>query len=364
MLAAMLRTVPGEFVVDDVALQATAEREVLIETAAAGLCHSDLHYSQGLLKRPLPVVMGHEGAGVVLEVGSNVTNVSPGDRVVVCPSSCRKCPECWQGRPQRCTGKASLQGPGGSRLHGASGETVYQASDLGTFAERMLVHDSSVIAVPDGVSLELAAVMGCAVTTGLGAVFNTARVKAGETVAVIGCGGIGLNIVQAAVIAGARQVIAIDTQSSKLAMATDFGATDVIDASSTDPVASVLDLTNGGVDHAFEAVGRAESTRQAWQMLATFGTATVAGVLPADTELRLPAEALLREVRLQGCYMGSSQFAIDLPRYFSLYRQGRLKVDELVSKRYELTAINDGYADLLAGSLARGVLVFPSAGSL
>ena len=364
VFAALLKEAPGDFHVAEVWMDAPAPSEVLVKTVAAGLCHSDLHYSMGLLERPLPAVMGHEASGVVLAVGNRVDGVSPGDRVVACPPSCGVCVECARHRVHRCAGKAGLQRePGNPRLRLADGTVVHQASDMGTFADHFIVHESSVRLVPPSVPLEAAAMVGCAVVTGVGAVVNTAQVRPGSTVAVVGCGGIGLNVMQGAVLSGAEQIIAIDSVPEKLSMAMAFGATDALlfeREGAEAVVASVVDLTSGrGVDYSFEAVGRPETVSLCWELLGERGLATVAGVLPAAASLTLSGRGLFAEKRIQGCYMGSTQFSRDIPRLFEMYEEGWLKLDELVSATFGLDEVNAAYAQVAAGHLARGLIVFP-----
>jgi len=224
----------------------------------------------------------------------------------------------------------------------------------------MLVHENAVVRVDDDVPFEQLALVGCGVTTGLGAVFNTARVKPGSTVAVIGCGGVGLNCVQGAVIAGALRVIAIDRVETKLAMARELGATDVVDASGAGVVERVLELTSGGVDYSFEAVGTKETAEQAFEMLGKRGTATIIGMIPEGIKIELDGGSFLRrgERRIQGCWMGSNRFRVDMPRYVELYRQGRLKLDELVSQRMRLDQINTAFDDMKQGHVVRTVITF------
>src|SRR3954447_18018166 len=257
MRAAVLREIPGKLeIADNVQIDKPGPREVLIHTAAAGLCHSDLHFMEGKYPWLTPVVLGHESAGVVEAVGDQVSYVQPGDHVITCLSVfCGHCENCLSGRPSICESvetQRDLEAP--QRLT-KDGETVWQFLNMSSFAEQMLVHEHGVVEISKDMPLDKAALIGCGVTTGLGAVFRTARVEPGQTVAVIGCGGIGLNCVQGAAIAGAGRVIAVDRIESKLKMAEQFGATDLVDASQGDPVAQIQELTGGGVHHAFEAIG-------------------------------------------------------------------------------------------------------------
>ena len=259
MKAAVLNSIPGQLDIEDIEIGEPGPREVLIRTAAAGLCHSDLHFMEGKYPFPCPAVLGHESAGVVEAVGSMVHYVQPGDHVITCLSAfCGHCSQCTDGHLSLCENKGTelVRQPGEPpRLSRSGGEAVNQYLHLSSFAEQMLIHEQALVKIDRDMPLDKAALIGCGVTTGLGAVFRTARVAPGETVAVIGCGGIGLSAVQGARIAGANKIIAIDMSASKLELAQQMGATHVVDASSDDVVAAVKDLTGGGVHHAFEAVG-------------------------------------------------------------------------------------------------------------
>ena len=235
---------------------------------------------------------------------------------------------------------------------------MYQFAQLSSYAEQLLVHEHALVKVTKDIPLDRAALIGCGVTTGLGAVFNTARVPAGATVAVVGCGGIGLNCVQGAAIAGASRVVAVDKVPAKLELARQFGATDVVDASESDPAAQVKDLTRGGVEYSFEAIGLKVTVEQAFGMLRRGGTATIIGMVPVGQKAEIPVTDLLAERRLQGSSMGSNRFRVDMPRYVDLYLQGRLKLDELVSARLPLDGVNDAFVAMKAGGVARSVLVF------
>jgi|TARA_B100000470_G_scaffold215118_1_gene197091 S-(hydroxymethyl)glutathione dehydrogenase/alcohol dehydrogenase len=232
-------------------------------------------------------------------------------------------------------------------------------AQLGSFAEQMLVHEHAVVKVDDDMPFEQLALIGCGVTTGVGAVLNTAKIEPGSTVAVVGCGGVGLNCIQGAVIAGALRIIAIDSVETKLTMAREFGATDVIDASGGGVVEKVRDLTGGGVDYSFEAIGMKETAEQCFEMLAAGATATIIGMIPEGTKIEIDAGTFLRrERKIQGSSMGSNRFRIDMPRYIEFYRQGRLKLDELVTQRLSLDQVNKAFADMNAGVVARSVMTF------
>jgi S-(hydroxymethyl)glutathione dehydrogenase/alcohol dehydrogenase len=359
MRAAILEAAPGELVIDDVDVGNVGPREVLVRTVAAGLCHSDLHFMQGLYPYPLPAVLGHESAGVVEAVGEQVTGFAPGDHVISCVSGfCGACRYCLTGRPFLCD-KVGLARAAGSPPRLSRGvDAVFPFFDLASFAEQLLVHEHLLVKIRPDMPLDRAALIGCGVTTGVGAVLNTAGVRPGETVAVLGCGGIGLNAIQAAALVGAGHVIAIDRLASKLAMAQTFGATDIVDASATDPVAAVQELTGGGVDHAIEAIGLKVTAEQAFEMLGKGGVATIIGMVPFGQRLEVDATALLGGKRLQGSNMGSNRFRVDMPQYVDWYLSGRLKLDELVSATMPLEQINDGFAALPTGEVARQLVVF------
>ncbi len=359
MKAAVLEQVPGELVIDDIEIGSVGPHEVLVRTTAAGLCHSDLHFMVGSYPCPVPAVLGHEAAGVVEAVGREVTYLRPGDHVISCVSGfCGACEYCLSGRPNLCNKEAIRPDPSAPPRLQRGGHAVFQFFDLSCFAELMLVHEHMLVKIRPDMPLDKAALIGCGVTTGVGAVTNTAKVRAGEIVAVIGCGGIGLNAIQAARLVGAGRIIAIDQVPEKLAMASAFGATDIIDASAGDPVGAVIELTSGGVDHAFEAIGLKATAQQAFNMLRSGGTATVIGMIPFGQTVEIDGFQLLMEKRLQGSNMGSNRFRIDMPQYIEWYLDGRLKLDELVSATMPLERINDGFAALQTGTVARQLVTF------
>ena len=306
------------------------------------------------------MVLGHEGAGVVEAVGEGVTSVAPGDHVVACLSGfCGTCEQCLGGHPNLCTNRIVNRGrQAASRLRLAD-EDVTQFADVGSFAEQMLLHENSLVKIDPELPLDRAALVGCGVLTGVGAALRTARVEAGETVAVFGCGGVGLSIVQGARIAGASRIIAVDQFDNKLEMAKTFGATDGVSSRAGDAVEQIRELTRGaGVNHAFEAVGVASLVRQCVESLAIGGTATIVGVLPLDANIEFPWVALRPECKVQTSRMGSNRFRIDIPRYLDFYRQGRLQLDEMVSRRGKLDDINEAFRAMKAGEVARSVLLF------
>jgi len=360
MRAAVLNTIPGQLDIEEVQIGSPGPREVLVRVAAAGLCHSDLHFMEGKYPYPTPAVLGHESAGVVEAVGDQVTYVQPGDHVITCLSVyCGNCENCLTGHLSICTNAASTdRAPGEPPRLSRDGEPVWQFIKMSSFAEMMLIHEHGLVKIRDDMPLDRAALIGCGVTTGLGAVFNTAKVEPGSTVAVIGCGGIGLNAIQGARIAGAGRIIAIDMLPNKLELARQFGATDVVNAAEGDPVQQVLELTGGGVHDSFEAIGLKVAAEQAFNMLRSGGTATIIGMIPVGQNIELPGASFLREKKIQGSNMGSNRFRVDMPRYVDLYLDGRLKLDELVSARITLDQVNQGFDAMKTGSVARSVIVF------
>lgn len=359
MKAAVLNAIPGELEIEDIQIADPGPDEVLVRTVAAGVCHSDLHFMEGKYVYPTPCVLGHESAGVVEAVGERVSYVQPGDHVITCLSVfCGHCEYCLSGRPNLCSNPEVRARPDGTPRLMRDGEPVHQFLNLSSFAERMLVHQNALVKIRPDMPLDRAALIGCGVTTGLGAVFNTAGVRPGETVAVIGCGGVGLSAVQGAHIAGAGRVIAVDMVPAKLEMARALGATDTVNAAEVDPVAAVVEMTGGGVDHAFEAIGLKTAAEQAFGMIRNGGTATVIGMIPMGQKVELDGFSFLMEKKIQGSNMGSNRFRIDMPRYVDMYLNGRLKLDELVSARRSLEDINDCFAQMRAGEVARSVIVF------
>jgi S-(hydroxymethyl)glutathione dehydrogenase / alcohol dehydrogenase len=360
MKAAVLHAPNQPLTIEDVALTKPGPREVLLRTAFAGLCHSDLHFIEGLYPHPTPCVLGHESAGIVEAVGDGVTYVKPGDHVITCLSVfCGTCPQCVTGHPNLCENTEVKLPPGVSRrLSWKGGELMNQFLNLSSFAEQMLVHENSMVKIDPDIPLDRAALVGCGVMTGVGAVFNAAKVEPGATVAVIGCGGVGLSAVNGAALAGAERIIAIDTVASKLEVARELGATDTLNASNADPVKAVRDMTGGGVHYSFEALGTKSTAEQAFGMLRPGGTATIIGMVPFGVKIELHGYDFLRDRKLQGTSMGGNRFRVDMPRLLSLWRQGRLKLDHLISGKLTLEQINDGFAALKSGAPVRQVIDF------
>src|ERR1700693_2966874 len=333
--------------------------EVLLNTAYAGLCHSDLHFMEGLYPMPTPCVLGHESSAVVEEVGSEVTYVKPGDRVISRTSVfAGACEYCVTGRPQLCNNTDVKMPPGKAQRLFWQGKPVVQFANLSSFAEQLLVHENAVVKVGDDIPLNIGCLVGCGVMTGAGAVVNTAKVPAGATVAVFGCGGIGRSAVNGAAIAGADRIVAIDTISSKLDVAKLMGATDVINASNVDAVEAIKEMTGVGVEYSFEAVGLKTTAEARFQCVRPGGTATIIGMVPFGLKIELHGFDFLRDRKIQGTSMGGNRFRVDMPRLLSLWKQGRLKLDHLISGRIKLGQINEGFAALKSGAPVRQLIDF------
>ena len=357
--AAVLRSVGEPLTIETIEIDDPGPGEVLIRTAAIGVCHSDLHFMNGDYHCELPVVPGHESAGVVEAVGPDVRYVSPGDHVITCMSIfCGQCSFCTTGRPYLCEDRQAERAAGEPpRLH-QDGSAIGQLYYLSSYAEKMLVSERAVVKIRNDMPLDRAALIGCAVMTGFGAVTNTAAVPIGASVAVIGCGGVGLSAILGAVAAGAGMIIAIDISDEKLTTATEFGATHVVNAGNVDPVDAVIDLTGTGVEYSFEAIGRKDTGEQAFRMLRNGGDATIIGMVPENQSLEINASELLMEKTLQGSNMGSNRFRVDMPNLVDRYCNGQLPLDDMISKRVSLDQINEAFDDMKSGKVARSVIVF------
>ena len=362
MKAAVLRQTKTPLTIEQVQLSKPGPHEVLIRTVAAGVCHSDLHFVEGSYPYPLPAVLGHESAGVVEQIGSEVRTVKVGDHVITCLSAfCGHCEFCLGGRMSLCVSPETKRGRKDEPrmfVEGPDAPPMTQFLNLSSFAEYMLIHEHACTAIRKDMPLDRAALIGCSVTTGVGAVIHTSRVRPGETLAVIGCGGVGLAAINGAAIAGAGRIIAVDMQGSKLNLAKEFGATDVVNPADGDPVKQVMDLTNGGVHHSFEAIGLKATAEQAFAMLRRGGTANIIGMIPVGTKIELMGADFLGEKRIQGSLMGSNRFPIDMPRFVDFYMSGKLKLDQLISQRIKLEQVNEALDELKRGELARSVIVF------
>ncbi len=360
MKAAIFHAPNQALTIEQVDLDEPREHEIVVRTVASGVCHSDLHFIEGLYMWPMPAVLGHEAAGVVEKTGSLVSYVKPGDHVIACLSVfCGYCEDCMSGRPNLCSNKSATQRAADDKPRlSQKGKMVNQFADLSSYAEKMLLHENAVVKIDNAFPLDRAALIGCGVMTGVGAALNTAKVAPGSTVAVFGAGGVGLAIIQGARIAGARMIIAIDKFPSKLELAKKLGATHTVDASKGDAVEQIKKLTDGGVEYSFEAVGIKALAEQAYESIAAGGVATIVGMIPLGQKVEIPGPSLLSERRIQGCFMGSNRFRIDMPRIIELYGQGRLNLDDMISKRGKLEDVNEAFRAMKAGEVARTVLMF------
>ena len=360
MKAAVLYEPNTDLVIEEISIRKPVGREVLVKTRYAGLCHSDLHFIEGLYPHPLPLVPGHEAAGIVEAVGPEVSHVKPGDHVVTCLAVfCGTCETCLSGKPGICESPdVRSNARDDSELSWEKPQRLNKFLNLSSFAEQMLVHENALAKIRKDMPLDRAALIGCGVLTGFGAVANTAGVRPGESVAVIGCGGVGMAAVSGARIAGAGRIIAIDTNPEKLKLAMQLGATDTINPSDGDAVEQVRELTQGGVRHAIECLGLKTTAQQAFKMLARGGAATIVGMVPFGQNIEVSGLELLYERKLQGSFMGGGSFRIDMPRLIDLYMQDRLELDEWISKRIPLTEVNQGFADMKAGTGMRSIIEF------
>lgn len=359
MKAAILREPGKPLSVEEVQIDKPKAHEVLIRTAACGLCHSDLHFINGSYPHPLPAIPGHEAAGIVEAVGEEVTSVKVGDAVVSCLSAfCGNCEYCVTGRMSLCLGAATRRGADDAPRISQDGETVNQMLNLSAFAEQMLIHENACVTINPEMPLDRAALIGCAVTTGAGTIFNACNVTPGETVAVVGCGGVGLATINAAKIAGAGRIIAADPLPEKRKMAEEMGATDTVDATADGAASEIVEMTGGGVDYAVEAVGRPQSAQLSVDVLRRGGTATILGMMPLAEKVGLSAMDLLSGKKLQGAIMGGNRFPVDIPRLVDFYMKDMLKLDELISERIPLEQVNEGFAAMEKGDTARSVIVF------
>ena len=323
------------------------------------MCRSDLHFVDGAYPHPLPGIPGHEAAGVVEKVGSEVATVRVGDHVVTCLSVfCGHCEFCVTGRMSLCVDRSVKRPRGAPPRLSMGGKPIAQMLDLSAYAELMLVHEHACVAIDRDMPLTQAALIGCAVTTGAGAVFNAAEVRPGESVCVVGCGGIGLAAVNAARIAGAGRIIALDPVPAKRAAATTLGATHVIDSASATAADEVVEASGGGVHHSIEAVGRPESAATAVKVLRRGGTATILGMMPLGESVGLSALDLLADKKVQGALMGRNHFPVDIPRLVDFHRRGLLDLDAIIAERMPLERINDAFDELRRGDAKRSVIVF------
>ena len=361
--AAVLREFNTPLVVQEVELQAPKANEVSVKMVSSGVCHSDLHIVQGHIPVNLPIICGHEGAGIVTGVGPGPSTVQVGDRVVLSwVSPCGNCNYCATGDPALCLtaigpSYAGQLHDGTSRFTAPDGTTISHHLMLSTFSREATVPASAAIRVPDDVPLEPLAVIGCAVSTGVGAVVNTGNVQLGDSVAVIGCGGVGLNAIQGARLRGAGKIIGVDIAEHKLDAARRFGATHTVNASEVETAETLIAMTGGlGVDLAVEAIGHPETVATAIRSLRRGGTAVQVGIAPYGTEVSVDMGLLLDERKLLGCYYGSLRPAFDIPRYVELYKAGKLLVDELITAEIDQDGINDALDQFVRGAGIRSLV--------
>jgi len=359
MKAAVLFEAKTPLRIEDVAIDKPAAHEVLIRTQAVGVCRSDLHFVDGAYPHAMPTIPGHEAAGIVEAVGEEVRTVKIGDHVVTCLSAfCGQCEFCVTGRMSLCI-DPSVKRPRGATPRLMLGDKpIAQMLNLSAYAEMMLVHEHACVAIDPEMPLDRAAIIGCAVTTGAGAVFNAADVTPGETVCVVGCGGVGLAAVNAARIAGAGKIIAVDPVAEKRALAEKLGATHSVDAGTDTAADEVVEISRGGVHHAIEAVGRPHSAATAVKVLRRGGTATILGMMPLAEKVGLSALDLLSGKRLQGGFMGENRFPVDIPRLVDFYQRGLLDLDTIIANRMPLERINDAFDELRKGDTTRTVITF------
>jgi S-(hydroxymethyl)glutathione dehydrogenase / alcohol dehydrogenase len=358
--AAVMRANNAPLEIEDVDVDKPGPGEVLVKTAASGICHSDLHVIEGGLPMPPPCVLGHEPAGIVEAVGEGVVDFNAGDHVIGCITQwCGVCKFCTEGRPYLCPGQYAGRPEGqASRLSGSKGD-IMQFANLASFAEQMLCPERSLVKIREDMPLDRACLIGCGVTTGLGAALNTVHIPAGASVVIVGCGGVGLSALQGARITGAGKIIAVDAQPWKFDLAKDLGATDVVNASEGDPVAAVHELTGGGADFVFECIGLVPTVQQSVAMTGRGGTTVLVGVVPVGKTVEImPADLTLQEKKITGSYMGSNRFRFDMPKYIDFYLDGRLRLDEMISSRIMLDDVNVSLDQMRKGELARSVIVF------
>jgi len=358
MKAAVYHQAKTPLTIENVDIDDPRGREVLVRTMASGVCHSDLHFVDGLYPLAGPAVLGHEAAGIVEKIGPQVTEFKPGDHVIACLSVfCGQCERCLTGQTHLCMKRPARGADEPPRLS-FNGTPTGQFASVASYAEYMLLHENGVVKMDNDMPFAQAALIGCGVTTGVGAALKTAKVEPGSTAVVFGAGGVGLSAIQGCRIAGARMIIAVDMVEHKLATARELGATHSIDASIEDPIQKIHELTGGGADYAFEAIGLKKVAEQCWEAIRPGGLATIIGMIPVGENVEIPGASFLREKKIQGSSMGSNSFKVDMPHYIELYRQGRLRLDEMITKRSPLEDINDRFRAMKDGEVARSVIMF------
>jgi NDMA-dependent alcohol dehydrogenase len=365
--AAVLTALDTPLEIHEIEVESPRAHEVKIRMGASGVCHSDLSVQNGTLMGATPIVLGHEGAGVIEEVGEGVTNLKPGDHVVVSwVPQCGECFFCLHGQGELCKTADPALATGGlldgtPRFTWNGGQPLFQMAASGTFSEFSIIPETGAVKIPDDLDMKVAALIGCGVLTGVGAALNTANIVKGDTVAVVGCGGVGLNVIQGARIAGAENIIAIDMNETKLQLAKEFGATATVNASQTDPVSQVMSMTEErGADVAFEVIGLGPTIDQTITMTRRGGQAILVGVPRMDVMLTIPAflGVVLQEKTIKGCWYGSSNVQQDVPKLVDLYKKGELKLDELISREISLDQVNEAFDAMKTGEVARSVIVY------
>ncbi len=361
--AAVLYEAGQPAVIEEITLDPPRQGEVLVRMEAAGVCHSDLHVRDGSVPEPMPIVLGHEGTGVVAEVGQGVSGLQPGDRVVMTlVPACGNCYFCRRGEPHLCStsGAMAARGvlrDGTSRLR-VGNQTLHHFNSVSCFSEYAVIPQEGAVKIPNDIPVEVAAVLGCAVITGVGAVERTAKVRPGESVVVIGCGGVGLNVIQAASLSGAYPIIAIDIRSEKIELARAFGASHGVNASEQDAFSAVMENTEFGVDWAFEVLGNPRTIEQAWELIRPGGTVVVVGLSPKGSKVSLPAFDFISEKNIRGCFYGSSRFQADVPMILNRIQAGRMRIDGMVSHSVPLEELESAFSRLRNGDGVRTVLRF------
>lgn len=359
MKATLVRELGAGFVSADIDIADPIGREVLVDVKASGLCHTDLTMSRFEMGNPLPGVFGHELSGVVTQIGPGVTELAVGDHVVGClVQYCGACEKCLSGKVYQCLHpEKTLRAESDAPRLSENGRPVGQAFGLGGFAQQALVHENQLVKVPDEIPFAQAALLGCGVVTGAGSVLNTANVQAGDTIVVIGAGGVGLNAINGAVIAGATTIIAVDIADDKLLKAREFGATHVVNSKSVDPVSAVMEITGNGADSVFDFVGTKTVAEQGLEMAAPGGGLYLIGVIDPASHIEVHQVGLIgSQKRIQGVYMGSTTAKRDIPMYAKLYLEGRFELDSLLSKEIALDEVNEGYESLKDSNITRVVI--------
>ncbi len=361
--AAVLYEAGQPAVIEEITLDAPHRGEVLVRMEGAGVCHSDLHVRDGAIREPMPIVLGHEGTGVVAEVGPEVSGLRPGDHVVLTlVPSCGSCYFCHRGEPHMCLISATMAAGGvlrdGTSRMSIGTRKLHHFNSVSCFSEYVVVPQEGAVKIPNDIPVENAALLGCAVVTGVGAVERTAGVRPGESVAVIGCGGVGLNVIQAASLSGAYPVIGIDIRPDKIEGARAFGASHGVNAREQDAVAVIKEITEYGVDWAFEVLGNPRTIEQAWELIRPGGTVVVVGLSPKGSKVTLPAFDFISEKNIRGCFYGSSRFHADVPVILERIQAGRMRIEGMVSHSVPLEGLEEAFSRLRNGDGMRTVVRF------